>query len=155
MAKFENQEDMIKALALVFTSSRRNVRAYVRCIDPVVWSDERVIDAIKKFTRGFKHAEVEIVQFDSHFAKSSEFFKLAKRLSQIHILQVSDEILRIEPQRNFIYGDTQVSFLQPNKDQYIGFVAVDDKRRNQSIQDSYKHIKVMAKPSPEFKTLMV
>jgi len=155
MAKFENQEDMIKALASVFTNSSRNVHAYVRRIDPVVWSDSRVTDAIKKFIRGYKHAQIEIVQYDSQFAKSSEFFKLAKRLSQIHILTVSDDILRIEPQRNFIYADNSVSLLQPHKDEPIGFVEVNDKAKNQKIQDSFKHIKVMAKPSAEFKTLMV
>jgi len=155
MAKFENQEEMIKAIVTVINSSRRNIHVYVRRIDPIIWSDKRVIEAIKAFIRGYKHAQFEVIQYDSHFAKSSEFFKLAKRLSQIQILQVSDEIIRVEPERNYIYADIKSVLIQPHKDEYIGIFSTDDKAKNQTIQDKYKHIKVMAKPSVEFKTLMV
>jgi len=155
MAKFENQEEMILALESTFLASRRCVNAYVRRIDPVIWSDERVVRAIKQFLRAFKYAELEIIQFDSQFARSCEFFKLAKRLSQIKILQVNEGIIRIEPQRNYLYGDTKVVFLQHHKDECVGIFSNNDKAHNQSAQDSYKRIKIMAKPSDEFKTLMV
>ncbi|BCE00894.1 hypothetical protein [Marinicellulosiphila megalodicopiae] len=155
MTKFENPKEMIDALEQVFLNARRNVHVYVRRIDNSIWSDDKVISAIKTFIRSYKHAQLEVIQFDSQFSKSSEFFKLAKRLSQIQILQVSDEILRIEPERNYLYADTQIVLIQHNKDHATGFYSNDDRAQNQTIQDSYKHLRVMAKPSIEFKTLMV
>ncbi|MCJ8314729.1 MAG: hypothetical protein HRU38_21370 [Saccharospirillaceae bacterium] len=155
MAKFKNQEEMILALEAAFIASRRFVNVYVRRIDPVIWSDQRVISAIKKFLRAFKHAQLEIIQFDSQLTRSCDFFNLAHRLSQIKIYQVNEDINRIEPEQNYLYGDTKVVLIQTHYQEYIGFFSDADKARNQSIQDIYKHIKIMAKPSNEFKTLMV
>ena len=153
---FEDKIFAIEQLAGLFNNAQRFVCIYTPSMDFDFWNDPNLFQAIKKFLLRHKNAYIEIIQINSDFSRSHQLVKLAKRLSNLHILQVDEnEAKRLEPDSSFGYADNSGIYYQFNQRYFKGYCSSSDRSNNLRFKERYSTLKNIARPSIQFKTLMV
>ena len=153
---FDNKEVAILQLSALFDNAQRQVRIYTPQIDFSLWAEPDVLKAMKGFLLASTHNQLELIQINSNFSRNNPWVQLAKRLSRIKVLQISQtEAERLQAEHCFAFADRNGVFIQQKPRQYQGYCSSFDARSNQIVQQHYLSLRKSAQPCQQFITLMV
>jgi len=119
----ENTEEVCKAIIKLSENALRSIKIFTPDLEHLLYNNEHFRQNILNFTRGNRHAQVQILVSDISFSvqRGHRLIRLAQQLSSA--MQV-----KITPKD---YTETSISFMQVDQS---GFLFKADSSRPQAIQ---------------------
>ncbi len=151
---FSDETGAFAALEQCLPAARRRLALLSPTLDPILFDQRSVYDALSEFARSSTGAYARILIYSSKLmvARGHVLLELVRRLDdKIQIRKVPSEYARDE--RSFAVWDQRGYWLLPNADDYQGLATGNDPVMAARLLERFDYLWEKARPDPDLRTL--
>jgi len=142
------------AVLQVLGRARRTVSISSADLDRMLFGNDRFLLAISAFARRSRHASVRVLIEDAKAIadESHPLLELARRLpSKVTIRRLPDD--RTASRRSFVVVDAVAVWVQPDRDEYVGWYNMHDRVEARRLADEFADLFERSVDDPELRLL--
>jgi len=152
--QFDSETDARDAVLLVLGRARRAVSISNANLDRALFGNDRVLQLISDFARRSRHVHVRVLVEDAKSIadEGHPLLELARRLpSKVEIRRLPDD--RTPSRRSFVVVDGTAVWIQPDRDEYVGWHNMRDRVEARRLTDEFAELFERGINDPELRLL--
>ena len=151
---FDTEGDARDGVLQVVGRARRTMSISSGDLDRMLFGNDRFLQAVSDFARRSRHVQVRVLVEDAKAIadESHPLLELARRLpSKVTIRRLPDD--RTPSRRSFVVVDTVAVWVQPDREEYVGWYNMHDRVEARRLTDDFDELFERSVDDPELRLL--